>query len=262
MSVAAPTLPGMTWDYLEYCDAVAVEAAGFAAVVKGVDPDLAVPSCPGWTLAELIKHHGSSERRVEQVVRELRQEPLWAKDVEIGLPEDEAAYAEWFAAGVEPLVTTLRAADPEAPLWTNGVDQHVRYWARRILYEAVVHRADAELALGRQPMIDGRIGAEGIDEFLTNLLCFSWVAERLRQLNRDGESLLLSATDLDVDWLITPEPAGFSSTRGAGPAEVRAAGSAGDLLLLIYGRLQPADERFAVTGDSQLLTDWLEHAAF
>jgi uncharacterized protein (TIGR03083 family) len=106
----------MSWDYQEYCDVVAVEAAGFAAAIKGADPATPVPTCPGWTLADLIEHHGRSERRVEYVVRNLSQEPVWSKDVPADLPDEQVAYAEWFAAGVQPLLQTLRAADHEAPM--------------------------------------------------------------------------------------------------------------------------------------------------
>jgi uncharacterized protein (TIGR03083 family) len=248
----------MSWDYQEYCDVVAVEAAGFAAAIKGADPATPVPTCPGWTLADLIEHHGRSERRVEYVVRNLSQEPVWSKDVPADLPDEQVAYAEWFAAGVQPLLQTLRAADHEAPMWTRGEDKHVSYWARRILYEAVVHRADAEFALGLDPVIDARTGADGVDEFLTNLLDFPWVVDQQRELNSDGQTVHLHATDHDADWLITLGREGFTWRRGTGGATVSAEGAAGDLLLLVYGRLKPTDNRFRIIGDSQLLADWLE----
>ena len=179
----------------------------------------------------------------------------------VELPDDQAAYAEWFAAGVQPLLQTLRAAGPAAPVWTNGEDKHVRYWARRILYEAVVHRADAEFALGVEPVIDARTGADGVDELLTNLLNFSWVVDQQRELDRDGQTLHLQASDHDAQWLITLGREGFTWQHGTASATVSAEGAAGDLLLLVYRRLKPRDNRFRITGDSQLLTDWLEKSA-
>jgi len=212
-------------------------------------------------MADLIKHHGSSHRRVEHVVRQRSQEPVWSKDCRADLPNDPARYSSWFAAGAGELVTTLRAADPDAPLWTNGTDQHARYWVRRILGEAVVHRADAELALARVPAIRARVAVEGIDEFLTNVPGFPWVAERLRELGRDGQTLHFHANDHDGEWMLTLRRPGFTWVRGHGTATVTAEGAAGDLLLVIYGRLPVAGDRFAVTGDDQLLTDWLAKCA-
>jgi len=249
------------WDHERYCTAVEAEGASFAELVKDADPAIGVPSCPGWTLADLIKHHGSSQRRAEYVVRHLSQQPVLSKDCRTDLPDDQAGYPAWFAAGSGPLVATLRAADPEAPMWTNGADRHVRYWARRILYEAVVHRADAELALGRQPHIEAATGRDGIDEFLTNMPCFPWIAERHREFGRDGHTLHFHATNHDGEWMITLGRGAFTWEHHHGPATVTAAGSAGDLLLLVYGRLAPGDDRFAVAGEARLLSQWLAKSA-
>lgn len=247
------------WKYQDYCDAVEAEVTHFVDVVRGVDPATPVPSCPGWTIADLVKHHGSSQRRAEYVVRHSRQEPVLSQDCRADLPDDPADYAAWFAVGTQPLIATLRAADPNTPVWTNGVDQHVRYWARRILYEAIVHRADAELALGREPRIQSRLAADGIEEFLTNIQCFSWVAENLRALDADGDTLHFHSTDYEGEWIITLNGGTFTWERGHKRATVAVRGTASDLLLLTYGRL-PAS-RFTVMGDDQLLAQWLVKSA-
>ncbi len=249
------------WSHRHYCDAVEAEAVRFATIVAGTDPASPVPSCPGWTIADLVKHHGTSQRRVEYVVRQRSQQPVWSKDVETGIPDDPADYPAWLAAGIGPLVATLRAADPDTPMWTNGVDQHASYWARRILYEAVVHRADAELALGRKPYVDADTAANGIDEFLMNLLCFSWVAERIRMLHRDGQTLHLHATDSVGGWAIHLQCGAFTWERGHRQGTVAVQGSTSDLLLLICGRLSASGGNFAVFGDDGLLTVWLENSA-
>lgn len=248
------------WDYREYCDAVETEATQFAQVVQDVDMSLPVPTCPQWCLADLIEHHGRSQRRVEYVVRHRSQQPVWAKDVAIGLPETPAEYPEWFASGISGLVATLLAADPDTPMWTNGADQRLRYWARRVLFEAVVHRADAELALGRTPHLDTRTAADGIGEMLANMPCFPWIAERQRTLNRPGEALHFSAADQGA-WLVTLTEDGFTWSTDHAQAAVSVSGSAGDLLMLIYGRFSPDDDRLSVRGDLELLRRWLDSCA-
>ncbi|HEX6499878.1 MAG TPA: maleylpyruvate isomerase family mycothiol-dependent enzyme [Micromonosporaceae bacterium] len=249
------------WAYQDYCEAVETEVGRFLDAVRDVDPATPVPTCPGWTMGDLVKHHGMSINRVEHVVRHYSPEPVWSKDVPATLPDHAKDYPAWLASLVKPLITTLGAADPDTPMWTNGADRHARYWARRLLFEAVVHRADAEIALGRAPVIDGATAADGIDELLTNLPCFTWVAERQRQLRRDGQTLHLHATDRVAEWLIMLGPDGFAWRPAHDRAHVTVEAGAGDLLLLVYGRLAPTDQRFAVTGDRALLREWLEKSA-
>ena len=248
------------WKYQDYCDALEVETTHFVDIVRGVDPATPVPSCPGWTIADLIKHHGSSQRRAEYVVRHSSQEPVLSQDCRADLPRDPADYALWFAVGARPLIATLRAANPDTPVWTNGADSRARYWARRILYEAVVHRADAELALGREPRIRSRLAADGIEEFLTNIQCFPWVAERLRELDADGQTVHFHSSDYEGEWIVTLNGGSYTWERGHKRATVAVRGTASDLLLLVYGRL-PAS-RFTVMGDDLLLAQWLSKSAF
>jgi len=52
LSVVPDTVPLMRepgcrrWEYGDYCDAVEIEVARFVDMVRGVDPTVAVPSCP------------------------------------------------------------------------------------------------------------------------------------------------------------------------------------------------------------------------
>lgn len=248
------------WRYQDYCDAVETEVGRFLDAVTGADPGVPIPTCPGWSMADLVRHHGMSINRVEYVVRRYSPEPVWSKDVPTRLPDQPADYPAWLADLVKPLIDTLRAADPDRRMWTNGVDQHARYWARRLLFEAVVHRADAEIALGRTPVIYGATAVDGIDELLTNLPCLA-SSKQLRAPGRDGGTVHLHATDRAGEWLITLDAGPFTWRPAHDAASVTAEGAAGDLLLLAYGRLAPTDQRFAVTGDRALLAEWLERSA-
>jgi uncharacterized protein (TIGR03083 family) len=241
----------MNGDYAARCAELERQATGFVEVVARADLGAPVPTCPGWTMADLVRHHGTSQRRVEHVVRHLSLEPVWARDVATGVVGDDAA---WFAAGVPPLLATLRSADPDAEVWTNGRDQHVRYWARRILFEAVVHRADAALAVGLEPEISDSVGVDGVEELLTNLPCFSWVAERQRALD-PGRLLRFEAASGQA-WTIN---AVCDPVDGDPAVVVRAA--AGDLLLLVYGRIGLEDDRVGVVGDRRFVGEWLAASA-
>ena len=158
------------------------------------------------------------------------------------------------------LVPVLRAADPDAPMWAWGPDKHVRFWSRRMVHETAVHRVDAELALGMEPLVDPAV-AVGVEEILENL-------PRSRVLRGGGERLRLVASDRPDRWTTTRQPAGFAWTRGdadggspgtaAGSVTVRA-GTA-ELYLLLWGRRPFTDARLEVAGDRGLLAHWQRHA--
>jgi uncharacterized protein (TIGR03083 family) len=246
------------WEHAAYCDELAVEADRAARVVRGADFEASVPTCPGWTIAKLIKHLGSAHRWAETMVREGASGPVDPRTITLGLPETEVDYPDWLAAGALALVATLRSADPDRPLWTWGADKHTRFWSRRMLYETTVHRADAELALGRMPGIAPEAAADGIDEFLVNLPHVALFRPDLAALRGDGESLHLHCTDVEGEWLIRLHPDGFTCERAHAKGTVAVRGTAAELLLILYRRL-PLDDRVEVFGDEKLLAFWLEH---
>ncbi|MFD7445293.1 maleylpyruvate isomerase family mycothiol-dependent enzyme [Streptomyces sp. NPDC059909] len=260
-----------------YCAAIDDHVRRFAETVRDADPATPVPTCPGWDIAELVKHHGTTHRWIGHVVGIRATERVWSRDVPLGLPDDPAAYPEWLARSAADTLATLRATDPDAPMWSHGADQHVRFFPRRLLFEAVIHLADVELALGRTPRIGPATAADGIEEFLENLPYFSWIAEPVAALTaphqdgsapgsgvrvREGASLRLKATDTGATWTISlqDQGAGWTTTaRGEATATVEAA--SGDLLLLVYGRYAPADTRFTHSGDRRVLDAWLSATA-
>ncbi|WP_067178175.1 maleylpyruvate isomerase family mycothiol-dependent enzyme [Microtetraspora niveoalba] len=245
----------------EYCAAVEDGAARLRALVAEADPAAPVPTCPGWSIAKLVKHVGITQRWAEHLVRTRAPERVGSRDVpmdRLGEGDDPAA---WLAAGTGRLLATLRATAPETPVWSWGGDHHARFWSRRMLHELLVHLADVELALGRAPAIDAATAIDGVDEFLGNLPYADWAAERTAKLCGDGETLHLHATDADGEWMIMLGPDGFTWARGHGKGTVAVRGTAGDLLLLVYGRLRPDGGRFEVFGDERLLARWLENSA-
>ncbi|MGW0558632.1 maleylpyruvate isomerase family mycothiol-dependent enzyme [Streptomyces sp. NPDC002926] len=238
-----------------YCDAVEQLTRRFVETVRDVDPATPVPSCPGWTFADLVRHHGATHRWMEHLVRTRAAERVWSRDVPLELPDDPKEYPQWLARSAEATLRTLRSVDPETPMWSHGADRRVRFFPRRLHFEAVVHLADAELALGLEPRVPAGTAADGIEEFLENLPYFSWLAEPVGLLT-DG-SVRLSAADTGAGWTITFGQAGFGWTKSAAEADVGVEATAGDLLLLVHGRHRADDERFSVVGDRAVLDAWL-----
>ncbi|MGH9245795.1 MAG: maleylpyruvate isomerase family mycothiol-dependent enzyme [Acidimicrobiales bacterium] len=256
------TGPSASWDYPRYCDALGQEIARLADAVRGADPASPVPTCPGWTLDDLVKHVGGVHRWAGHMVRDGARERLSRRHVELGLIEGQAPDADWIIAGGELLLDWLRAADADAPVWVWGADPHVRFWARRMLHETTVHRADAELAANHQPTIDPAVATDGIDEFLDNLPGAAYFAPRVTELHGDGQTLAWRTTDTDDRWVITLEPDRFRWQRAGADSDVTVEASAADLVLLTYGRRSIDDHgRFTVTGDSELLAWWQERSS-
>jgi hypothetical protein len=135
------------------------------------------------------------------------------------------------------------------------------WWARRILHETAVHRADTELALGvNDPVIDPVVATDGIDEFLFNLPSARRPYRHLASLPT-GASLHLHATDVDGEWLIQFTESGIVWERGHSKATVAVRGPVTSLLLLTYGRIPGSDKRLSVFGESSLLSAWQEKTA-
>lgn len=251
------------WNPERHVAALEAEISRLLSIVGTADPGVPVPTCPGWTIAKLTRHCGMLYRWVDHLVREKVQEELWSSRLGIAAPGE--GLPQWTSAGADHMLATLRSADPDAPVWSWGADQHVRFWSRRMLFETVIHRADAELALGHRPVIDTAMALDGIDELLANLSHAVWVAENLRALgDRAGQTLHLHATDPGAqagEWMITLDDAGYGWEHGHGKGTVAVRAPAADLLLLTYGRIPQADDALTVFGDTDLLAHWLEKSA-
>lgn len=249
------------WEPDAYAQAASVEVARMADAVRGVDPAIRVPTCPDWSIADLVRHTGTVHRWAARMVRDLAPERLDPRSLDFGLPDDPVGYADWLASGAEELVTTFGAADPDAAMWAWGADQHVRFWPRRMVHETTVHRADAELASGSQPQIVSATAADGIDELLENLPTAAYFRPRVEELRGTGESIALRSTETSDRWLIRLLPDEFRWERGGADATVGVAAGTWDLLLLLYARRPMSDDRFEVAGDVSVLARWLECSA-
>ncbi|MFI9243677.1 maleylpyruvate isomerase family mycothiol-dependent enzyme [Streptomyces sp. NPDC053086] len=258
--------------YDTYREAIERETRRFAETVSGADPTGAVPACPDWTLADLTRHVGALQRWFCTLLTRRVQEPPRSRDVELGLPAHVRAYADWVAAGVPEVSAVLRDTDPHAAMWAWGEDQHARFWARRMLFETLVHRVDAERAVGRETDVDPALAADGVDEFLVNLPYAGLFAPGVSRLRGDGETIAFRCADTGgatgEEWRMRLDPDGFrllAHTDGdtaSRPDTVTVHGRAADLLLLLYGRRSYQEPDFDVSGEAAVLDRWFAHTAF
>ncbi|MFJ5774271.1 maleylpyruvate isomerase family mycothiol-dependent enzyme [Streptomyces sp. NPDC093094] len=245
--------------------AIAAETARFVATLRNADLTTPVPTCPGWTLADLVRHTGSVQRWFSALLHARVQEPPRSREVDLDLPDRQDGYADWLAESAIVAGNAFAATDPGLPMWAWGVDQHARFWARRMLFETLLHRVDADLALGLRPVIDRPAAVDGIDEFLVNLPFAAFFAPKVAGLRGPGRTVRFRATDGDGDWLVRLRPDGFgldTASSAAEEADATVRGTAADLLLLVYGRLRLDAEAVAHDGDKDLLALWFANSAF
>ncbi|MFI7625011.1 maleylpyruvate isomerase family mycothiol-dependent enzyme [Microbispora rosea] len=251
------------WTHLRHTEAAAAEIGRMAEAVRGRDGTTPVPTCPGWDLRELVEHTGAIHRWAAAMVRDAAVRRYDRAAMDHGIPEDFAGHAEWLEAGAGQLAEALKGRDPDTEVWNWTGNRSARFWSRRQLHETVVHRADAEIALGIAPEMDEDVAADGVAEFFDILPYTRW-QPLIAELRGDGETISWR-TETGEAWLVRLTPEGFayerSGARGDVAADVTAdvtvrAETTGDLMLTLWGRREPG----AVEGDTALLDWWRERA--
>src|SRR5262249_13752385 len=164
-----------------YLDAVIAQSALLAEALAGANLAMRVPTCPDWTLHELAQHVGQTHRAVTGLVTQRDTTRPDFAALRVTAPEDADGLCAWLRAGAGELVEAIRSAGPHAPVWSWADDQSAGFWARRMAHETAVHRADAELALGRVYALDTDLAADAISERLS-LLCLPQAAEARPEL--------------------------------------------------------------------------------
>jgi uncharacterized protein (TIGR03083 family) len=145
-----------------------------AARAAGFDAD--VPTCPGWTVRDLMVHTGRVHRHKTEVVRGRYVESDAAFPAR---PDGDVL--EWFVEGVDEMLGVFSTADLDAPSWTWCAHEHnADWWVRRMAHETAIHSADALLTAGRQPEIEAELAVDGVDEILIEVMTGSpdWGTEK------------------------------------------------------------------------------------
>lgn len=244
-------------EYDDYCDELEREGARFVARSVVADVDSAVPSCPDWRVSDLLAHVGFVHRWARELVTLRARERISARNMELSRgPVD----APWLAQGVRDALVTLRQSDPDDPMWAWGADQHVRFWARRLLHETLVHRVDLEQAMGEASEVDSRVAVDGIDEFLANLERAALFSPDVKNLVGGGEVIAFRA-DEGREWNLRLTPGGFDFIDPPVRADAELSGPGSDVFLVLYRRRALSDSSCVVRGDADLVARWLANSA-
>lgn len=240
-------------DAAAYLDHIAADGTRLGAAARSA-PEAAVPSCPEWDMAGLVRHQAAIHHWVIGLLDTMGQTrpKRWTG------PEPWDELINWFDAGVAGVVDRLGSMDEDAPVWNwwDDAPAPARFWRRRMAHETSVHRWDGEAAAGVPSPIAAELAADGIDEWL--LFC-----SRLPDNPRPASSGELSlgglagtmrvrATDVDRAWTVELMPRGVVPFDG--DPELVVEGPASDVELWLLNRLPLS--AVSATGDATVADRW------
>jgi len=149
-------------DYPRYLECLASDYARLRAVAAG-DLGGAVPTCPGWSVADLTRHVGEVYMHKTEAMRRGAEPDQWPPP---GLENEEPI--DLLDRSYAALVAEFAAHDPQEACGTwYKPDQSVGFWIRRMAQETVIHRIDAELGAAQSvATVPKDLAVDGIDELL------------------------------------------------------------------------------------------------
>ena len=195
-------------------DGIGSAATVLRANAAAAGLDALVPTCPEWTVLDLVAHQGMVHR--------------WAASHLAGRPVDDTAALErdgrespdllgWFDTGATALLQTIVDApdDVEAYVFLKDAPSPKVFWARRQCHETTIHAVDALAARlqrppdARETWIRPGIALDGIDELLVG-----FVTRKREGINPGHPARLFVRPDgSEVGWLVDLAPGRPVDTR-------------------------------------------------
>ena len=210
--------------------------------------DRRVPSCPGWTVGDVVAHTAEVYLHKVACTRLGRAPDPWPP---AGLSDQEPR--QLFDEAQTELLEVFTSCSPEdvSHTWWPP-DQTVGFWMRRMALETAVHRVDVELGHGVATPVDSELALDGIDELLVMMLAGDEWAEHGTAAPVDATVRVTSA---DRSWTVASNAKAVTVDRSRdGDVAVEVAGGSSDLYLWLWGR--GGAEALAMTGDDGVATQF------
>lgn len=210
-----------------------------------------VPSCPGWTTNDLAKHMAHVYLGQAFVVKTGSQAENKEHLAPYPRTEDLMEFMSW---GFDAITKALDIDRPERPTWSwHHSDHTVDFWFRRMAHETVIHRIDAEQAVGTVSKIDEALALDGVDEVLDFLpLLGSW--PEAPNVDFGIVSIVASTEDETKVWDLnfTDKAATVSAADQVNAsARLVISGDAEAMDLYLWGRIDSSDPRISLAGEGE-----------
>lgn len=246
-------------------DSMVTQTREVADWVEDVAPTTTVPTCPGWTLTDLVGHIGSTQRWMNRLVADGITDPGaafalgWEEP-----PAEPSAWSQWLVDGAQEARATFSSAPGDQQVFDpSGGGDGVAFWGQRLFGEISVHRIDAAATLGRRYTIDTASAVAAIEDWLGNMASSGWaqnVPGFADAMRGDGQTIAWVADDADQAWLLRRTDVPLVLTHDRIEADVTIQGPAQELLEIV-SRRRPleAAELSSVQGDRDELVHLIEH---
>ena len=239
----------MSFDTDAYIATTAREGAAVSAVAATGDLDAPVSGCPRWSLQKLVGHLGWVYNWVSEHI-EQRSATMLNRD-DMPRPPQGEAVVTWFAEAHARVLEALRHIDPAEEVWGFAGINTGAFWHRRLAQESLIHRWDAENAVGEPGSLDSDLAADGVDELVDVLLPFQ---ARATQEPLPAGTVHLHRTDGDGEWLCRIAEGRMEVERIHARGDVAVRGTGEQLDLVLWRRIEPGDVE--VFGDAAVLAAW------
>jgi uncharacterized protein (TIGR03083 family) len=219
---------------MDFLDEIRREIDRFYATANDADPALGVPTCPGWSIADLVWHLGEVHWFWAAIIETRATSP---DGVEADKPARPSAYNDlltWGRSCADRMLDLLASSGDDVAVWTwalEATDHTVGFIRRHQVQEVATHRWDLQNAATTTTPdpIEKESASDSIDEMLAVSLPWS--------VNPDKPMLgtvHLHCTDTEGEWFVHPDGR-VEAIHAKGDVAIR--GTASDLLLALYKRV-------------------------
>lgn len=235
-------------------------------------PEAAVPTTPGWTIADVVEHVGQTQHWVAEIIERRVADPAQLPTEYAVLPTAPGEWPAWLSESAQRVASAFSDDALDAAVFNAAGDERpgTQFWLFNVLNETVVHGFDAANAADRPADIDADIAAALISHHFAMLTSPTWKMHRSESadaIRGAGQTLQWLATDT-VDgtgaWFVQRRPDGATWQSRTQQADVTVTGPARSLLLTLTRRL-PLTSRettdISVDGDTALAQHWLDNTA-
>ena len=238
----------------KYGEDLRASVAAFEDLLDEVDVDASVPTCPGWTVQDLVDHLGYILGWARAAL--LDGEPAHPPELErSGAPGKADELRVWFCERADNLVEALDDVGAHQPCWGFGDRPRTSgFWWRRMTHEMAIHLHDLRAAHAAAGSGDGAVAepvwrspelaADAVDEVVNIFFPRQVRTERCEPL---PSAVLLMPEDAEGSgWVLAGDGRDDDAI-----ADVTVTGPVEQLALLIWHRLAVDDDRLTIQGDKE-----------